>query len=265
MKLNKTIERLTNKPTNSVTIINMDTAEKVICNVTGKTLMEEYGTIENYFENLYKKGITKIKVSDRNPHGSTTTPCGEPYTVSLIPQGNNEPKEKAVEMKTNYAETPRVQTQGLNGGLEGYGMNAAQVELAGKMFNYPTLVADLQTYKSKADRLEEENAALKTKILIAETLDEKGAKSTEANTGYLAMAKDLVKEFAPVIMSMKGGANQDVPALAGVSSPVMQETLKALSQFDDATIQLVGKFVNQLNQDAVWTDFDQMLTKHNIE
>lgn len=262
MKLNNTIERLTKKPTNSVTIINMDTAERVSCNLTGKTIMEEYGTVDNYFENLYKKGITKIKVADRNPHGTTTTPCGEPYTVSLIPSGDEPPAEKPIEVRTNVVQT--TPPLGLSGGLEGLGLTGAQVEVAGKLFKYPELVSDLQQYKSKVEVLEKENGELQRKLDRIETLDEKGERSANANTNTLSMAKELVKELAPVLMSFKGGGNTPAPALAGSLDPVVQETLKSLMQYDQPTIKIIGKFADKLNLDAVWNDFDALLTKHNI-
>lgn len=262
MKLNNTINRLTKKPTNSVTITNMETAEKVVCNVTGKTLMEEHGTIENFFESLYKKGIKKIKVSDRNPHGSTTTPCGEPYQVLL---GSEDEGIKPTENKAAIAEPIKASIMPALNGAETLGLSGAQIETAGRLYNYPKLVTDLQTATSKIDRLESENIDLKSKLQRIETLDEKGERTAQGNTQTLSMVKEVIKEAMPLFIAFKGSGTpaQSPPGLSGIN-PIQQQAVNALLSCDDASIKLFGILIEKSDQEAVWNDLDILMTKHGI-
>lgn len=263
-QLNNTIKRLTQFPNKSVTIINLDTGDKIVCNRKGSAILEEFGSIEAFFDSIYKSGISKIRIADRNPSGTSSTPEGEPYTISLVSPGESNSSAE-VKQKTSVLEQPKPPIMpGLNGDFASIGMNAAQIDLAGKLYDYPRLVAELQNYKSKSERLETELQDLKTKVIVAEALDGKSVAKTEANAKFM-------EPFAPLMAAVAerflGPAPIAEPlGLAGTAnfSAIKQRVVSIIGQQDDSVVFSIGKLMEKLNDDAVWTDFEQLLDKHNL-
>ncbi|MFY0481661.1 hypothetical protein ACI6PS_03575 [Flavobacterium sp. PLA-1-15] len=263
-QLNNTIQRLTNHPNKSVTIINLDTGEKIVCNKKGSAIIEEFGSVEAFFESIYQSGITKIRIADRNPSGTSSTPEGEPYTISLVPPGTEAQTEAKSKESVLEEKKPPIMP-GLNGGDYGsIGLNAAQIDIAGKLYDYPRVVSELQSAKAKADRLESENQELKTKLLINDTLEGKSVAKTEANAKLLEQAMPMLgmimQKFAPVAPAVEAAAG-----LAGSSlSATKQQVVALLAQLDDSTALHLGKLIEKLSDDDVWIDFSELMKKHNL-
>lgn len=260
MKLSNTIKRLTDKPTNLVTVVNMDDASTIVCNMKGSDIIEKHGSVEAFFDSIYKSGVTKIKVADRNPHGSTTTPFGKPYIISLIP-GEEQETTQAKAKDTKTTTQPPIMPS-LNG-LQGIGLNAAEAEVYGKLYDYPRVYSELQTAKTDLKALEKENQELKTKLLVNDTLDGKSVERAKAN-------KELVKEAMPLLgMVMQALKPNAIPVaetvgLAGALSAQKHRVVSIISQYDDDTAHHVANFLEKLMDENVWNDFEELLKKNNL-
>lgn len=264
MKLNNTITRLTQKPTNSVTVTNMETAEKIICNTTGKTLIEKYGTVEGFFESLYKNGIKTIKVADRNPHGTTTTPCGEPYTVSLVPAGEQTAKQESNLDKTPL---PTEYKAPMMPSLAMPGMNGLGMPEIYKVMDYQRLERENSELKSKNERLTEDNRKQELELIEIKNKDGKSAAKTEATQGILKEFKDMAAQGLSFYMASKGIPVPDQGALAGAGTPisqVKQVVVELLKNEDDNTVFYIGKLIENLHKDEVFEDFDKLIKTHKL-
>ena len=266
-QLNNTINRLNQYPNKSVTVINLDTGAKIVCNRKGSALIEEFGSVEAFFESIYKQGITKIRVSDRNPSGSSSTPDGEPYNVSLTtPGATNEPTE--VKHKTAVLEDKKPPIMpGLNGGdFSSVGMNAAQIDVAGKLFDYPRIFNELQTTRLELERIKGEYQDLKLKVSVSEAVAEKSARQTEANAGLLAAGKDLVKEGLGAFMMLKGNMPASPPGLAGIDgfSQSKQRVVALLKNIEDDNAHYLGNLIEKWHEPEIWKGFEELLTKNDL-
>lgn len=232
-----TIEKLKEESLRAVTVVNNDTGVGIVCNKTGEELATEYGSIENFFNGLFEKGIKALKITDKLKNGSTGgiptyRKFGDEYVFEFAPA-------------TKVVEQPQTpQTPALNGGMNA-GMN-------GTIFrdqHYPMILAELETAKSDVKRLTEENRKLETKILINDTLEGKSVARTEANARMLEQATPLLAALTEKFLAPQA---TQVPGLNGANlSEVKQNTIKLVSQLQDDVVDNIALVIGRLNDKTI--------------
>jgi hypothetical protein len=249
-QFNNTISKLSD-PKRAVTV--MAGVKCIVRNATGADLVNDFGSIENFFNSIYESGVQSITILDKTYNGTNGgvvkyKALGDAYEFTF------EAKQPGLEATVPAANSmPALASPALNGGL-----NATIF----RDMHYPLISAELETAKSEVKRLTEENRKLETEMLINRTLDGKSTDRTNANAA-------LVKEFTPLasILFEKLMATQSAPALPqGLSgvSPSKMQSVQSIVQCDDATVHLFAKLSEKIDEQAVWNDFEQLLKTHKI-
>lgn len=243
-----TVEQLKENPLRVVSVSNCDTGAVIVLNKTGAELTDEYGSIENFFNGLFEKGIKAIKITDRLRNGThqgrpVFRKYGDDYVFEFVPSNES--------VATNYPQTPAPVAPlngGMNGGLNG-GMNAAIY----RDMDYPRVVAELETSKADVKRLTEENRKLETKILINETLEGKSIARSEANAKLMESATPLLAALTEKIMMQNPPAQ--VPGLTGANlSEVKNHAIKMVSQLQDDLVDSIAVIMARLNNPEIMNE-----------
>lgn len=242
-------------PKRAFTLENAKTGQTIVRNATGEDIATNYGTFEEFEQHILGLGIRKAKIINKKFNGVNTdnkvcwkNQGDEPYFINFDPAQSDEPTT------VNHQQIAALGNPSLSGGL-----NAATIF---RDMHYPLISSENETLKAENKRLQEENRKLETEMLINKTLD---GKSTERTNAQAA----LVKEFAPLASALmeKLVASNAPPALPqGLSgaSPVKAKAIQSIMQCDDATVNLLARFTEKIDNDAVWADFEVLLNKHQI-
>lgn len=233
-----TIEKLKEESLRAITVVNNDTGVGIVCNKTGAELIAEHGSIENFFNGLFEKGIKALRIKDTLKNGSVYRKFGDEYIFEFAPV------EKPIEQVQVQPSAP------LNGG-----MNAGMNGTIYRDMDYPRIAAELESTKSEVKRLTEENRKLETKILINDTLEGKSVARTEANARMLEQATPLLAALTEKFL-----APQQTPVLGlgGANlSEVKQNTIKMVSKLQDEIVDNIALVIGRLNDKTI---LDELLT-----
>lgn len=233
-----TIEKLKEESLRAITVVNNDTGVGIVCNSTGEELIAKFGSIENFFNGLFEKGIKTIRITDKLKNGSqagkpTYRKYGDEYIFEFAPV------EKPIEQVQVQPSAP------LNGG-----MNAGMNGTIFRDMHYPMIAAELESAKSEVKRLTEENRKLETKILINDTLEGKSVAKSEANAQMLASAAPILEKLAGAFMAQNTAIQ--APGLGGANlSEVKQNTIKMVSQLQDDIVDNIALVIGRLNDKTI--------------
>lgn len=233
-----TIEKLETDSSRAVTVVNNDTGTGIVCNATAEELIAKYGTIKNFFNDLFEKKIKALKITDKLKNGSTFRKFGDDYVFEFGP---------AVEKVVEQTQQPAAP---LNGG-----MNAGMNGTIYRDMDYPRIAAELEASKSEVKRLTDENRKLETKNLINDTLEGKSVARTEANAKMLEQATPLLAALTEKFL-----ANPAIqaPGLNGANlSEVKQNTIRIVSQLQDDIVDNIALVIGRLNDQTI---LDELIT-----
>lgn len=205
----------------AISIIDDSTMNKVLTLTLGKTLIEKYGSVENYFETLKNSGVTSFSVQEYKKNGS-----GWKNTGNVIRNLTFHNKETAVNPVQVVA--PAVNYPPLSG--------AGNQQVVGLGFYE---AAGLMASSQEKVRLEEENKFLKAKNdqLEKDIFELKEEKlKREYDTAGKATQNDMILgviQNLPVLLgAFRGGSNASLnaPVQETSLSPVKTEMLQFISQ-----------------------------------
>lgn len=235
-----TVEQLKANHLRAVSVSNHDTGAEIVCNKTGAELTDQFGSIEDFFNGLFQKGIKAIKITDKLKNGSSFRKYGDEFIFEF------EPAEPMV--NANFPQVVPPQAAPLNGGLNA-GLNATIY----RDMDYPRVVAELEAAKADVKRLSEENRKLETKILINETLEGKSIARSEANAKLMESATPLLAALTEKLMATSSGGQ--VPGLAGANlSEVKNHAIKMVSQLQDDLVDSIAVIMARLNNPEIMNE-----------
>lgn len=236
--------------------------------LSNKSIVEAYGSIENYFMDLVNRGIQKIAIQRTRKHGNTEVRLQElPKKFEIGQKSTNvEQVERGGGIPNNGAAVPQPHfpaPQPAMGMMGAMGLNGLQImDMNTKASKYDEVKAEKEKLERKCEILEKENKDLERANLRHELGVEgkpgTGDKIIEALTKVLEPGTlSIVMEK---IMAAKQGGGQ--PALnAPETSRIKAEVIKALydPSITDEMVQAAYRviyetmsgnqaFVNQFNQ-----------------
>lgn len=161
-------------------------------NATKEIFVANYGSVQNFFNQLVEKGVNELRLQNRTLNGSTYKAVGEPYEFSLKPKDSTaEPTPTPQPVQNIPAPQPVVPTYPAMPGLNGFqGLGMPEIY---KIQDHSRITEELRDLKIKNGVLEAQNKELHEKNLRNELL---GTKQDNARTEV----KDILKELVPLAM-----------------------------------------------------------------
>jgi len=243
-KLIEIIQKLKTDQYAAITVLNnANPLKKVVREFTGAMLIEKYGSIENFFEQVNKDGIKDITILVRRKNGGTykADPKYNPINISFEPKA----EVQTVSNQNNNAMQPQ---NWLTGGLN-------QADAIYKMMDHTRLVTECESMKAKNEILEKDNKELREKVLRSEITGTNSAANTE-----------LIKTLAPLMMPFvnKLVAAPDVAALNQPNiSPVKQNFITAMQNVPDENIDFLMSIMAHFGNENYVKELDQLISKYN--
>lgn len=254
MRHQNTIQQLKTNPLWAITVVNKKDLQKVVINATGNILQEQYGSVENFFEDMFSKGITDIRVYERRKNGSTYRLVQE-YDWTMLPKDAAE--HKSAEVKTEKAVVDLNFNNGIPGlsGLSGL----AGMEATYKFMDHPRLMAEVQRLSSENDTLKRDNESLKEANLRNELSGDKANSNKELILG-------LAPLLAPFLSKMTAGAAA-APGLSGTDknrTPAQMKVIDIIDNSDDLISTYLGIIGDNIENEAFANGLVELMQKHNL-
>ena len=248
-----------------ISVYNLSNGVKPIeVSKTKEEIIAKYGSLENFFNGLFKNGVTEIGIQPRRKNGKNkgqTVQNWIDHPNYKYEKFSLNPTEAPVQQ--NAPVQPVVSSQysqpGLNGGLSLPEMISLHVDRNDKT----RLETENRFLKEENDRLKKENWEHKESALEKKYSSEKSSKNTEiVNTAIANLDK-----LSGLITAFKGQAI--APVVEGLGNPNLTPQKRGLidviTQADDFTINLVTHLYNGIATDTPLTpELTELLKKHKI-
>lgn len=190
-KFENTIQRLKTNYRTVVKIVALPSCTVVANNINGEEMINDFGSVEAFFEDLHTKGHNSLKIYDRIKNGSTFKSDGESYDIDLVAKTESIEVEKPITPPI-VPEVMNMQSQGLNAG-----MNALMMY---QSFDYPKVEAERNTLKTENDALKEKIIALDKQILINDLTNSNAKGSNELMLGMMGHFAPIISKVSDKIM-----------------------------------------------------------------
>lgn len=245
------LQKLKRDPLTALTVINPSKPFKpLIINATNEVFVADYGSVENYFEELVSQGVTNVTVIERRQNG--TSKKGTNYKEIEAFPINISPKQANPATSPDFVPPQPQAFSGLMGGLN-------QVDAVYKFMDHSRLQEENQTLKAKNEILEKDNKELREKCLRQEISGEKSSANAD-------LIKSLAPLLAPVIGKLVDGGTGAATALAGPAdaSPLKQQLMAMVNAMDESSAHwfvLIGQgFANE----SFINDLGELLKKYQL-
>lgn len=252
-QLKTTIAKLKQDPYHAITVKDIQTSNKLVMNASGAYLIEHYGSVEGFFEDLNKRDILNFEVQDRRKNG-TTYKLESTYEIDAV-QKNDSPVMKEPVYKAEVQPKHDLFSGSLMGGLN-------MMDVAHKTMDYSRLQAELAHYKEKFERLEKDHRKLENENLKHEM---EGKKSV-VNSEMLNSFAPVIAQFLPMLLG-KGGA----PASGSLGmpdaniSPLKMQFIEMAKLSNDEMIEYLIQVANGIaNKPEFDEQLAELMTKHNL-
>lgn len=245
-KLIEIIQKLKTDQYAAITVLNnANPLKKVVREFTGAMLIEKFGSIENFFEQVNKDGIKDITILVRRKNGGTykADPKYSPINISF------EPKAEA-QTVANQNNNNTMQSQNwLTGGLN-------QADAIYKFMDHGRLVTECEGLKAKNEILEKDNKELREKVLRNEITGSNSAANTE-----------LIKTLAPLMMPFVNKLVAVPDVAPGLNQPnisqVKQNFITAVQSMPDDNVDFLISIMAHFGNDNYVKELDQLISKYN--
>lgn len=252
-KLNQLIEKLNNDPLSAVSVKDLDTRQKLFLTKTHFQIIEDHGTAEEFFNDLFAKGHKRLELTPRRKNGSVYKTVGQDFEISLSdPQAVQQPVPQQPEP---IQAVPMQQNIFANS----YGLG--QLDMV-----------NLFVAKNDATRLHTENAMLLTKTeaqqkLIEELKEERLEQkyNREGSKGNQEMLMGAIQSLPQIMAMVKGTPAVGLAQPVEYSSPTKNNFAKNLQSIDDNVLDVMLNINTGLNNSPEFsTELSQLLQKYQL-
>lgn len=261
-KLTNLMERLNTDKYQAVTIINRDTGEKICNNFLGSDIIGEFGSAEEFFQDLQEKNITNLQVISRKKNGSVFKTL-ETFNVETETEDED---DEPIKIKKNK---PKPKKKKKNKNVFGLGMPEI-MDMKISAFEKERLSIENAKLLQENDTLKQKNTELERRELERQYKKEKNDSLNNLLSGIMQQAPVILKSV---------GLKVDVPvASAGLSNPSIEEITENLTAVqrdfigivkgtDDNMLQILYTILNQITDGengAFAQELDKILRQFNL-
>lgn len=232
-------------------------------NATAETLIEKHGSIIQFFENLYSKGIKKLRITDRKANGSAFKTCDE-YIVNFSAKDGEITSETFVETQPvpEVVQQP-YQASNQNFGLAGMPQGLGMVEIH-RIQDYDRVLTEKQKLEIEVAALKVSNQALRDENLRNEIL---GTKSVEKSDSHGL----LVDKYTPVVLALIEKFQRAPVAAAAVGltgaenfSPLQNAFLNIVQTADVSVLIDLMAVAQGISNSDFDGEMTELLKKYNL-
>jgi len=256
-KLNQLIHTLNTKPLSGVSVLNIDTNQKLFCTKTHFQIVEDHGTAEEFFNDLFAKGYKNLRLTERKKNGSVYKAVAPDFVINLSdPQG--------VQPAVTQAVTPAVTQQ--TAPIPAVPM---QENIFANSFGLGQLdMINLFVSKNDATRLQTENNVLLTKVEAQQAVidDFKEQRyNREGSKGNQEMLLGAIQALPQLISMVKGTPAIGLAQPVEYSSPTKNNFAKNLQSIDDNVLEVLLNINTGLtNSPDFSTELSTLLQKYQL-
>ena len=233
-------------------------------NATAETLIEKHGSILQFFENLYSKGIKKLRITNRKSNGSGFKTCDE-YIVNFSAKDGEITSETFVETQPVPEVVPQPYQASIpNFGLAGMPQGLGYADIH-KMTDYDRVVSEKQKLEIEVGALKVTNQALRDENLRNDILGTKSVEKSESNAALLdkltPFGLALLEKFqtAPVAAAAVG--------LSGAEnfSPLQNAFLNIIKTADASVLSDLMAVAQGFSNEEFDAEIIELLKKYNLK
>lgn len=253
-KLDQLIEKLNNDTLSAVSVKDLDTRQKLFLTKTHFQIVEDHGTAEEFFNDLFAKGHKRLELTPRRKNGSVYKTVGQDFEISL-----SDPQAVAP------AVMPAV-TQQLPAPIPAVPM---QENVFANSFGLGQLdMINLFVAKNDATRLQTENSILLSKVEAQQVVidDFKEQRfNREGSKGNQEMLLGAIQSLPQIMAMVKGTPAVGLAQPVEYSSPAKNNFAKALQNIDDNVLEVMQNINTGLNSSPEFSnELSQLLQKYKL-
>lgn len=257
-----------------VSVFDITGAPKpIIKNYDKEKIIEQYGSVSNFFNGIFQNGVQKIGIQPLTKNGKRDGKYQSwinnkhlaYFEVSLVP--NSEPVAPIVAPAPAYQSSQPV-NYGYPEMLGNPGLGAIGLHIAAA--SAPELKMENQLLKERIKDLEKLNREYERSKDREETEIERMKHKAESNQKMLETATPLLAPFMEKMASMmsgNAGVMQAIPQ--GLGNPenlseVKAEMMQAIQQQSDATVDYLLRVLQGMNNQDFINELTESLKKINL-
>lgn len=267
------IQRLKTEPKFLITVENKETGFFVCRKQSGEKLVNQYGSIENFFEEIYKNGHRKVGIQPFRKNGSSGTALDGYLEFTFSDDSQQQPATPPMTTAPTPAvpiyEMPVVGNfgSGLKGAVQ---LGLPELLQMHQAQNDNVRNAEENKYlKIRVDDLEKQVKSYEKKELQYEFSREERKERAESQKGYLEVFKSLAEPFMPVIAGKMMGAGAVAQATeTALGNPAFSELknefLQVISSQNDVNIDILYRVLSGFDNGEFVNELVELLTKNKL-
>ena len=261
--------------TNFIDVMSLETEKYIARKLSIDKIKSDYGSLDNYFQSLVKKGIDKVQVTMRVKRGTSSVPIGPGLNIGL---GNSTPTEtisSPIQAPSHQMPTPSLSSHSSEI------LRFKNDILTEKLADIKMLLSEEKNKRKaqakKVEKYEDKIRDLKAKVHLYDREKALEIKELEkSQKGFLDSdaGKELLQTGLSIAASLAGGNANTTPGLSSASeNENLSDAKKALIQFvenemvlDDHCAAVYYALVGLVENNEVFTNkLFELLEKHNLK
>lgn len=259
-QLESLIHKLNTDVFASVTVYDRDTAAYIHRNMVHAKIIDDYGTAEDFFEQIYASGHKKLTLYPKRKNGNSFKFDGDSFEVNF---GKQETKMENSVQKPFKKKKKKKKN-------DSFGLGASEIfDLKLSAYEKDRYSRENDALTAKCERLENENKALLEKELERKYTVQKNELLNATIQGGLKSLPMIMKGLGMNVPDSALGLNAQVGEFEDDNlSPVKKGFIEILKATDDDMVTLMQVIYNKINQNVEVNQFaidlQELLQKHQM-
>jgi hypothetical protein len=245
----------------SVTVYDRDTQVYIHRNMTQAKIIDDYGSSEEFFEQLYASGHKRLTLFPKRKNGNSFKVDGESFDVNFGKQ-TNEKMEKSEQKPAKKKKKKKKN--------DSFGLGASEIfDLKLSAYEKDRFSRENEILTAKCDRLETENRALVEEKLQKKFTVEKNEALNATILGGIKQIPFIMKGLGMNVPDAALGLQANVTEFEDENlSGVKKGFIQVIKATDDDMVTLMQVIYNKINQNVETNQFaidlQELLQKHQM-
>lgn len=244
----------------SVTVYDRDKEAYIHRNMVQAKIIDDYGSAEEFFEQLYASGHKKLTLFPKRKNGNSFKVDGDSFDVNFGKQTNEK-------MENSQKPAKKKKKKKKN---DSFGLGASEIfDLKLSAYEKDRFSRENEVLTAKCEKLESENKALLEEKLERKYKIEKNDALNATIQGGLKSLPIIMKGLGMNVPDAALGLQANVTEFEDESlSPVKKGFIEMLKATDDDMVTLMQVIYNKINQNVETNkfaiDLQELLQTHQM-